>query len=251
MSRSHSVTEATDVRGAVRFFWGWLLVATSASVAANVTHAVLTAPHQTAALAAAAAVVPPAVLLGATHSVALLVKARRSGPSYWSALGMTLMLAACAFVLSFDALTDLAKSLGMTADRAWLWPCAIDVSIAQSTLALLSLAGPARVHRAASTNPAPKSNGGRARTGNSPNPSGPRNSAEAPPIRPPDASAARWEPTAQQLVTTGVTSKDAAVVAQILAEHAAGTPPSTIGRRLDVHHTTVRRILARAGDLAG
>src|ERR1700743_3154484 len=96
----------------------------------------------TVGLAAAAAVVPPAVLLGSTHSVALLVRAHRVGLHYWCALAMTFALAGCAFVLSFDALRDLAGALGMPPDRAWLWPVAIDVSIANSTLALLSLAPP-------------------------------------------------------------------------------------------------------------
>ena len=54
----------TTTRGAVRFFWIWLIPATSVSVAGNVAHAVLTAPSATVRLAAAAAVVPPAVLLG-------------------------------------------------------------------------------------------------------------------------------------------------------------------------------------------
>jgi len=94
-------------------------------------------------LAAAAALVPPAVLLGSTHSVAVLVRAHRVGLHYWCALAMTFVLAGCAFVLSFDALRELAVALGMPPGRAWLWPLAIDVSIANSTLALLSLA-PAR-----------------------------------------------------------------------------------------------------------
>ncbi len=69
----------TTTRGAVRFFWGWLVAATGVSVAGNVAHAVLTAPVGTVRFAAAAAVVPPAVLLGSTHSVALLVRAHRVG----------------------------------------------------------------------------------------------------------------------------------------------------------------------------
>ena len=51
---------------------------------------------------------------------------------------------------------------------------------------------------------------------------------------------------AVQLVREGVTSKDPELVAAILAEHAAGTPPCTIGRRQNVHHSTVNRILSAA-----
>jgi hypothetical protein len=173
------------------------------------------------ALAAAAAVVPPAVLLGSTHSVAVLVKARRLGASYWCALLMTVALAGCAFVLSFDALRDLAVSLGFRPDTAWLWPVAIDVSIAQSTLALLTLTPRYRTRGAHA--PAPR-----------------------PPALARRSPAAQWKPTADQLVREGVTSKDPDVVAAILAEHAAGTPPSTIGRRQNVHHSTVNRILSAA-----
>ena len=205
---------------AARFFWLWLFTATAMSVAGNVTHAIITAPRGAVALAAAAAVVPPAVLLGSTHSVAVLVKTRRVGASYWCALLMTVALAGCAFVLSFDALRELAVSLGFRPDTAWLWPVAIDVSIAQSTLALLTLTPRGR---APGTVPAP----------------GPVSLARRSP-------AAQWKPTADQLVREGVTSKDPDVVAAILAEHAAGTPPSTIGRRQNVHHTTVNRILSAA-----
>ena len=285
----------TTTRGAVRFFWIWLIPATSVSVAGNVAHAVLTAPSATVRLAAAAAVVPPAVLLGSTHSVALLVRTRRVGFNYWCAPAMTIALAGCAFLLSFDALRDLAVTVGMLPDRAWLWPVAIDVSIANSTLALLSLAprriAPDRTSRsdgmgrqfptkkaprqaarrgtsAAESLPAPPRNRGPAQ------PAAGRQPGEAPPrtgalvsavsapaertlavvadaaTRPGGAAAhQRWTPVADELVRSGVTSKDPAIVAAVLADHAAGTPPSTIGRRHNVHHSTVGRILAGAAGL--
>jgi hypothetical protein len=289
-------SEATTT-GAVRFCWVWLVVATSVSVAGNVAHAVLTAPMGTVRLAAAAAVVPPAVLLGSTHSVALLVRTHRVGPQYWCALAMTFALAGCAFVLSFDALRDLAVALGIPPDRAWLWPVAIDVSIANSTLALLSLAprraGPdgadhcddagrhppakpaqrsATSSRRDASTPAPGRNAGSARTTRSAQPRGApqptsatvtepgsAQSAERPLAAVPDVAVApadsaalvRWRPAADALVRNGVTSKDPATVAAVLAEHAAGTPPSRIGRRLDMHHSTVGRILAGAKGLTG
>ena len=77
MSTSAPHGEA-GVDAAARFFWVWLATASSMSLAGNVTHAIMTAPRATVALAAAAAVVPPAVLLGSTHSVALLIKTRRA-----------------------------------------------------------------------------------------------------------------------------------------------------------------------------
>jgi hypothetical protein len=48
---------ARQRRGAARFFWTWLIVATSMSVAGNVAHAVLHAATGTVALAAGAALV--------------------------------------------------------------------------------------------------------------------------------------------------------------------------------------------------
>jgi Protein of unknown function (DUF2637) len=254
--------------GAARFFWVWLILATGVSVAGNVAHAVLSAPTGRVGLAAAAAVVPPAVLLGSTHSVALLVKARRVGFGYWCALATTFALAGCAFVLSFDALRDLAVALGMLADRAWLWPVAIDVSIANSTLALLSLA-PARAarrpaehrgtaERVTSHKPPARSAAGRTGapdSGQAPGGAAAQRALAAVPDRAVDsvdpAMLMDWQATADELVRSGVTSKDRQVVAAVLAEHAAGTSPSTIGRRLAIHHQTVGRILAGAQGLTG
>jgi hypothetical protein len=253
--------------GAVRFFWVWLILAAGVSVAGNVAHAVLTAPTGTVQLAGAAAVVPPAVLLGSTHSVALLVKARRVGLGYWCSLTMTFALAGCAFVLSFDALRDLAVALAMPPDRAWLWPVAIDVSIANSTLALLSLAPP----RAASQ-PAGRRAAAKWGTASNPTAAAPdrkkisttgsapgATSAQRPLAAVPDVAVESmdpavlmaWKSTAEELVRSGVTLKDPQVVAAVLAEHAAGTPRSTIGRRLAIHHQTVGRILAGAQSVTG
>jgi Protein of unknown function (DUF2637) len=282
MSASAATLEAS-ARGATRFFWLWLFVATSMSVAGNVTHAVMNAPKGTVALAAVAAVVPPTVLVGSTESVARLIKTRRLGVTYWCALMMTVALAACAFVLSFDALRDLAVSLGFRPDRAWLWPVAVDVSIAQSTLALLTLAPSRREHPA---QPGPRSSPGAAsRNVGAARTQDPGGWSSSPPLPSPSgvsahagpaaavaggvngarvltavpnepegvdagvvdpAAVAEWKPTADQLVRAGITSKDPDVVAAILAEHAAGTPPSTIGRRQRVHHTTVGRIVNAA-----
>jgi hypothetical protein len=56
----------------------------------------------------------------------------------------------------------------------------------------------------------------------------------------------QWRPAADELVRDGVTSKDPAIVAAVLAENAAGAAPSTIGRRHNLHHSTVGRIVAGA-----
>jgi hypothetical protein len=249
-------------RGAARFFWTWLIVATSMSVTGNVAHAVLQAPAGAVALAAGAALVPPVVLLAATHSVALLVRTRAGGLTYWCALAMTLALAACAFVLSFDALRSLAVTLGLPDSIAWLWPCAIDVAIAQATLCLLSLSRPggdvmlaeaiadraepvtkAHLDRTASPIAHRVGNGEPAERTAPPDRNGHR--VEPVTIAPKDpAAVGRWMSVAESIVQEGITSKDPALVATILAQREAGMPPSTIGRTFKVHHTTVGRILS-------
>jgi hypothetical protein len=263
---------ARQRRGAARFFWLWLIVATTMSVTGNVTHAVLYAQAGTVALAAGAAFVPPLVLLAATHSVAVLVRTRAGGLTYWCALTMTLALASCAFVLSFDALRSLAVTLGLPETIAWLWPCAIDVAIAQATLCLLSLSRRATgaavndvADEAISTPAVPRHNSlpaapvrpqrrsGAAKHGSDGNGSSLRapddesaGSASAT-VSPVDtAGVERWQPVAASLVREGVTSKDPQLVATILAQREAGVLPSVIGRHHNVHHTTVRRILSAA-----
>lgn len=279
-----------EMRAAARFFWTWLFVATAVSVAGNVAHAVLKAPAGMIRLAAVAAIVAPVVLLGSTHGVGLLVKARRVGFAYWCALATTFGLAAVAFILSFDALRDLAVTLGMAPSRAWLWPVAIDMSIANSTLSLLSLCPPRAATVAAPAHERVSEVGGGVAAVVSPEARPAQSEAFSPqeprppvqPTPPPPASSApaqstlvdlprseraqrplaavdvggtmagtgvdikRWRPAADELVREGVTSKDPAVVAAVLAENAAGTAPSTIGRRHNLHHSTVGRIVASA-----
>jgi hypothetical protein len=262
---------ARQRRGAARFFWMWLIVATSMSVAGNVAHAVLHAATGTVALAAGAALVPPLVLLAATHSIAVLVRTRAGGLIYWCALLMTLALASCAFVLSFDALRSLAVFLGLPEAIAWLWPCAIDVAIAQATLCLLSLSRRADIEKAK----------GVAAEAVAPPVSANDQSPQAEPVRPErrarvavrsrgtstslaatgsekheslsamvgPADVERWRPVAESLVREGVTSKHPRLVAAILAQREAGVPPSAIGRHHQVHHTTVGRILSAAQTL--
>jgi hypothetical protein len=262
-SRGESDVEmARGKHSAARFFWMWLIVATLMSIIGNVTHAALHAAAGTVGLASGAALVPPVVLLAATHSVAVLVRTRAGGLTYWCALTMTVVLASCAFVLSFDALRSLAITLGLASSIAWLWPCSIDVAIAQATLCLLSLSRrhtPAPVART-STRPAH----GRPAADL---PCDPRATADAVTNRsgPPGAAASRiaalprasddcvntaaiqrWQPVAESLVRGGVTSKHPRLVATILAQREAGVPPSTIGRRHKVHHSTVGRILTAA-----
>lgn len=130
---------------AARFFWGVLAFGTVTSISGNVAHAILHAQGESRLMlcvAAAVALIPPAVLLLATHSVSLLVRTRSSGWVYWVAVAITVALAAFAFRLSFDALKELAIGTGVRDGIAWLWPLSVDLTIAQATVALLSLSRP-------------------------------------------------------------------------------------------------------------
>jgi hypothetical protein len=298
-TREDATAGEASTRSATRFYWWWLIFATGVSVLGNIAHAVLVAPANLWLLAAVASVVPPAFVLGSTHSAALMLDIRRMGWLYVLGLLMTITVAGCAFFLSFHALRDLAVMLGWPPDTAKLFPIAIDVSIAQATFGLLSL-GP-KVAGVADEQPKPdegqaakKPQRSKPTAGRAPNrppaptaahngASGERRRATQPdaapargaaitarpatpiatsarvltavaesPAAPSDSPAhIRFKPTAQQLVRSGVTSKDEETVAAILAEADAGTPPSTISRRRGVHHSTVGRILAGAQELTG
>jgi membrane protein implicated in regulation of membrane protease activity len=214
-------------------------------------------------------------LLGATHSVALLVRTHASsGFTYWCALSMTLALALCAFVLSFDALSALAITAGIDREIAWLWPLVIDVSIAQATMALLSLtlrrrtadisrrlkrSGRTQRERAgAAPVEAPTDERGRVRVDGDASAVqcttlltvGDQPSTTALELHDTVAES-RWNNVADLLVRQKRTKIEPAVVAMVLAMTEARTPPSTIGRRLKVHHTAVRRIQEAAAELTG
>jgi hypothetical protein len=254
---------ARQRRSAACFFWLWLIVATAMSVTGNVAHAVLHADSKTIVLAAGAALVPPVVLLAATHSIAVLVRTRVGGSTYWCALVMTFALAACAFVLSFDALRSLAVTLGLPESIAWLWPCAIDVAIAQATLCLLSLSrrgaavilgNDAAVETvslpASAIEPAPEQGREAQARGDAPSCRALDKTgldAVAPAL--PQVATAdieRWRPVAEAIVREGITSKPPRLVATILALREAGVPTNSIGRHHRVHDTTVGRIVSAA-----
>jgi hypothetical protein len=148
---SVTTTATKDQRKAQRFFWCWLIAATATSIAGNVAHALLMAAHAPAGssinpiVAAALAVVPTIVQVGATHGVHVLVSARITGAAYKTALAITVALVVFAFILSFQALHELAVVYaGMHFAIACLVPLVIDLSITGSTVSLLALA---RVHR--------------------------------------------------------------------------------------------------------
>lgn len=249
---------------ATRFFWSWLAVGTATSILGNVTHALLNPIVTHPGVAAAVAVVPPVALLGATHGVHALVKSRVVGAAYRAALAITVAVAAAAFVLSFTALRDLSVQwAGVPTSIAWLVPVVVDLSITGSTIALLALSGAQRteaIEEAHEPAPTPSvhvevhndvhavAHAAVEEVEESPVvheiAQGPlsvadlilRESAH-------DEMLVAHLPAAERIVAQGVVRIDRAKVAAILAEHADGTAPSMIARKVQVGYSTVSRIL--------
>ena len=111
-ARENKPRNGPAFRHAAQFYWAWLVLATAVSTLGNIAHAILVAPDDLKFLAALALVVPPTFVLGSTHSVAVGLTLRRLTLAHTLGLIMTIAVAACAFLLSFDALGSLAVMLG-------------------------------------------------------------------------------------------------------------------------------------------
>jgi Protein of unknown function (DUF2637) len=138
-------------RRAVRFFWGFLIGATTISLAGNITHAVLSyIPRIVVQIGAAT--VPPIALLAAVHGIALAVRAGASGRIYCWAVTAVAAISTGAFTVSFLALRDLMRAIGYSSATAWIFPAIIDTAVAVSTLMLVALGDkPARRTRTVTT----------------------------------------------------------------------------------------------------
>jgi hypothetical protein len=138
-------------RRAVRFFWGFLIGATTVSLIGNITHAVL--PYMPRfVIQIGAAAVPPIALLAAVHGIALAVRAGASGRVYRWAVGAVAVIGVGAFSVSFLALRDLILAIGYSSETAWIFPAIIDTAVAVSTIMLVALGDkPARRTRTATT----------------------------------------------------------------------------------------------------
>ncbi|AIT13444.1 hypothetical protein SEA_ZENTIME222_31 [Mycobacterium phage ZenTime222] len=228
-------------RNAAWFFWSTLGAASTASIAGNVAHALSNPAAASPTIAAGMAVGPPAVLLGATHGTALLLRVQAAGWAARAAIVFTVGLAVAAFVLSFDALHDLAVTqAGIRPAIAFLWPLTVDASIAVSTIALLALNGRAEqrdVVPAAGAEQQPTLDAAPA--------------AAATPADHVDSSAPAadsWHHSAaDELIGAGVTRVDRDKLAAVLRGLADGIAPSTIARRVGVRYQTVQRVAAIAG----
>lgn len=234
-------------RRAVRFFWAWLVCATVASLAGNITHAWLTAPPSARWLAAAVAAIPPAVLLAAVHGVAVLVGAGASGTTYRAAVAATAALAAGAFLLSFVALRDLAVMAGVAPGLAVVVPLVIDVAVGVATVALVAV-GDKPAGRAAVATVPPAAGVPSALAASSAISA--RDTATIVCATSPDpgrggagVDAAR---RAAQLVAAKATRQPVQTVQAILESHERGDALNRIAAALGVHHSAVRRVLDAA-----
>ncbi|WNM69596.1 membrane protein [Mycobacterium phage Syra333] len=272
-------TERNPREAATRFFRGWLAAGTAASILGNVVHALLDDGAGSPVVAAALAAVAPLALLGATHGVHKLVQSRIVGGAYTASLWITVAVASSAFALSFAALRELAIVWGGVAPAiAFLVPLVIDLSITGSTIALLALSGAERAEVQPVHTPAQpeveydddvlagarlyaqmrdeRADAAHADAQPVHTPARGLSVAdliarEAPAVEAlvdvePSTDPALFSPhavAAARLVDEGVTRIDRAKVAQVLAEHAEGTAPSMIARKLQVGYSTVVRIL--------
>lgn len=234
---------SSEQRRAARFFWIVLICATLVSIGGNAVHAMLNAASVPAPLAAAVATVPPLVLLGSTEGVSLLLRARRSGSAtYWCALAMTFLLAVAAFVLSFDALRDLAIRAGVREQLSWLWPIAVDATIAQATMALLSLSGAGK--EAAAAIPAVAER--RAVDGRDAEHHGASVTVNGQtPLEEQGSESIERQalPAALALIEDGATKQPPEVVDEVLRRYDAGESIARIATAVKRHHSTVTRLV--------
>jgi hypothetical protein len=137
MSTQTDMTRRNHHR-AVRFFWCFLIGATTVSLIGNITHAVLPyIPRIDIQIGAAA--VSPIALLAAVHGIALAVRAGASGRVYCWAVSAVAAIGVGAFSVSFLALRDLMLAIGYSSATAWIFPAIIDTAVAVSTMMLVAL----------------------------------------------------------------------------------------------------------------
>jgi hypothetical protein len=252
-------------RRAVRFFWCFLIGATTVSLIGNVVHAVLPyLPHVVIQIGAAA--VPPIALLAAVHGIALAVRAGASGRVYCLAVGAVAVIGLGAFTVSFLALSDLMQIIGYSSTTAWLFPAIIDTAVAVSTLMLVALGDkPARrvrtVTASAGTHiPTPPSLGQVAVQSAKNHVKGPATTIRRVPTSvsaQPDP-AQRAQDSAQteaiqadadfalELIASGVTTQPLETVIAILAASRGGASINAAAKASGINYRTAQRIVEAA-----
>ncbi|WP_068019934.1 DUF2637 domain-containing protein [Nocardia mexicana] len=231
------------------FFWCVLAASAAVSVTGNAVHATFNTPA--APIAAAVAVVPPIALLTAVHGVTVLLRTQtRATAIHLLAMGLTVLIAAGAFWLSFTALRDLAELAGIPHQQAWLWPLIIEGSMTQATIALIALARN-QFHHTTDDTAAPDA------TTVSPPPEHLSDSptegdhSSAPAQARYDQGTHHWSEVATAICEADpARRRDPGQIAHILKLHYAdGLNPTEIACRTQRSRSTISRIIARATEL--
>lgn len=246
-------------RRTTRFLWAVLAGATLISVAGNAVHAWYRTVDLPPIVAAAVATVPPLALLCLCEAMSLMSRTRTANTATQrSALVVTGLLAMGAFVLSFDALRDLALRAGVRESLAWLWPIMVDATIGQATLSLLSLS------RTPATAPEPAPAAA---------PAGEAHGLSTAPTAATEVSAldvpiqaAVIEPAAEKVpsrttvgssrpvmraaaeavIDAGITTLPVEVVTEVFERHSEGLNPNQIAKAVSKSRSTVSRLIERS-----
>jgi hypothetical protein len=252
-------------RRAVRFFWGFLIGATTVSLVGNIAYAVLPyVPHVVIQIGAAA--VPPIALLAAVHGIALAVRAGASGRVYCWAVSAVAAIGVGAFSVSFLALRDLMRVIGYSSATAWIFPAIIDTAVAVSTLMLVALGDkPARRTRTVTTS-ANTQTPTKQRLAQPPTQTA---KAEVTPLAPTSARAqnslsvqpdpaqavqasAQADATqddadlASELIASGVTTQPIEIVIAVLAARRDGASINAAAKASGINYRTAQRIVQAA-----
>ena len=263
-------------RRAVRFFWSFLIGATTVSLIGNVVHAVWhLIPFVLIQIGTAA--VPPLFLLAVVHGIALSVRAGASGTVYRCAVTATAVIGVGAFVLSFRALRDLLTQMGTPPAWAWLFPAVVDTAVGVSTMMLVALGDkPARraprlgtqtaaVQKAAQSpwrSAKPKFNPTASDDARAPG----KQAARVPPsalgqpnqgrtvqfsaqteANPADAEAAEVDAElASELIASGVTTQPVETVIAVLAASRDGASINAAAKASGINYRTAQRIVEAA-----
>jgi len=250
-------------RRAVWFFRAVLIASTLASIAGNTVHAFMQhyANDEATLLAAGVAMVAPIVLLIMTEALSISNKCQLPQASaYYLALTTTLVIEIIAFLMSFDALRDLAARNGVRPGMAWFWPLLIDIPAAIAAMWLLILSRalsklqptPVGLGVDQST---PSTDDGYEQMEDDEVDSG-RASVVAMVAPQRELATGRAYATSEAdhrddravhaVIASNRTKQPPEVVRAILALHAKGKKTNDISAEFKLHHTTVSRIIATA-----
>ncbi len=257
---------------AVRFFWCFIIGATTVSLIGNIAHALLPyLPYVVIQIGAAA--VPPIVLLAAVHGIALAVRAGASGRVYRWAITAVAVIGAGAFMLSFRTLRELLIQTGTPPAWAWVFPAIIDTAVAVSTLMLVALGDkPARRARTVTSSTGtqtpkmqrsaqPRKQNAKAEfTPFAPTSARAQTSASVQPdpaqtvqgsahtkAKPVDAESAEVDANlASELIASGVTTQAVETVMAVLAARRDGASINAAARASGINYRTAQRIVEAA-----